>query len=85
MHHRVTFNSEARSDILWLLQFLPTWNGVAMIQEGIVTSQALQIFTDASSLVFGSDYRDRWMSVAWPQTACIILISWRYLLLLLPF
>ena len=31
MHHHITLNREAHADILWWWQFLPTWNGVAMI------------------------------------------------------
>ena len=69
MHHHITLNSEARADILWWCQFLPTWNDVAMIQEDIETSHALQLFTDASSLGFGAVYGDWWMSVGWPPSA----------------
>ena len=32
-HHHVTMNREARRDIIWWLQFLPTWNGRAIIPE----------------------------------------------------
>ena len=75
MHHHITLNSEARADILWWWQFLPTWNGVAMIQDDIVTSHALQLFTDASSLGFGTVYGDQWMSVAWPQSDSVYDIN----------
>ena len=30
-HHHVTMNREAHRDITWWLQFLPTWNGRAII------------------------------------------------------
>ena len=32
-HHHVTLNSDAHQDISWWLEFLPTWNGVSLIQD----------------------------------------------------
>ena len=40
-----------------------------------MTSRALQLFTDASSLGFGAVYVDRWVSVAWPQSDSVYDIN----------
>ena len=64
-HHHVTMNREARRDITWWLQFLPTWNGRAIIPEPHWTkSPDLELFTDASgSLGYGIFYMGHWISV----------------------
>ena len=44
-------------------------------EEDIVTSHALQLFTDASSLGFGAVYGDWWMSVGWPPSTHVYDIN----------
>ena len=67
-HHHVTMNHEDRRDITWWLQFLPTWNGCAIIPEPHWTkSPDLELFTDASgSLGHGIFYMGHWISEPWP-------------------
>ena len=53
LHHHIHLSGEAREDILWWINFLPSWNGVAYIQDAPVSSDDIHLFTDASSLGIG--------------------------------
>ena len=57
LNHHISLSSEARADIHWWIDFLPSWNGVELIQQDLVTSHSLRLFTDASLLGFGAVYR----------------------------
>ena len=63
LDHRVTLNAEA--DIEWWTEFLPLWNGVELIQHRVVTSHALEFYTDASDKGFGAVYGRRWLFAPW--------------------
>ena len=65
LDHRVTLNAEARADIEWWTEFLPLWNGVELIQHRVVTSHALEFYTDASDKGFGAVYGRRWLFAPW--------------------
>ena len=67
LHHHITINSEANADILWWYQFISTWNGREFIQSKPVSSDSINLFTDASSHGFGAVFGSRWFSVAWPD------------------
>ena len=56
LHHHVQLSSESRADILWWLEFLPSWNGVCYIQSEPVSSISISLYTDASGLGFGAVY-----------------------------
>ncbi|MEO2152753.1 MAG: reverse transcriptase domain-containing protein, partial [Thermococcus sp.] len=62
LHHRIHLSLEAKEDILWWLTFLPSWNGVAYIQDRPVSSADLHLFTDASALGIGGVFGDSWFS-----------------------
>ena len=66
LNHHVSLSSESRADILWWLEFLPSWNGVCIIQSEPVSSISISLYTDASGLGFGAVYGSHWFSVAWP-------------------
>ena len=80
-HHHVTMNSEARRDITWWLQFLPTWNGRAIIPEPHWTkSPDLELFTDTSgSLGYSIFYTGHWISEPWPPQLQDSSIQWKEL------
>ena len=44
----------------------PAWEGKEFIQEEPVTSHALELFTDASTVGFGAVFGDNWFYSAWP-------------------
>ena len=54
LNHHITLNSEARADISWWLDFLPSWNGREFFQAEPITSYSIKLFTDASLLGFGA-------------------------------
>lgn len=83
LHHHVTLNAEARADIKWWEDFLPSWNGVAMFLEPEwTTADSLQLFTDASgSLGFGAYFKGAWLRGDWQPHQCLPLrsIHWQEL------
>ena len=68
LNHHITINSEAQADIHWWNQFLSSWNGIEFIQSKPVSSDSLNLFTDASGLGFGAVFRSKWFSVGWPAS-----------------
>ena len=68
LHHHISLNTEARNDIKWWLQFLPTWNGVAIFQEDVISSESLNLFTDASNTGFGGVFHKEWFTCQWPES-----------------
>ena len=65
--HHISLNRQARADIFWWQEFLPSWNGVEFFQEGISTSFDLWFFTDASDVGMGGVLGNNWFSVGWPR------------------
>ena len=80
-HRHVTMNREARRNITWWLQFLPTWNGRAIIPDPLwIKSPDLELFTDASeSLGYGIFYMGHWISEPWPPQLQDRSIQWKEL------
>ena len=68
LHHHVTLNLEARKDIHWWSDFLPTWNEISIIPDKDWSYQTdLEIFTDASSMLgYGPYYHGKWFYGPWP-------------------
>ena len=66
LHHHISLSSEARKDISWWSTFLPSWNGVSLFQEELVSSVSLNLFTDASNLGIGGTLGNKWFSCEWP-------------------
>ena len=63
LHHHVSINREAMADIDWWVEFLPTWNGVEMIQSPMVSSISLKLATDASGVGIGAHFGNHWFSL----------------------
>ena len=68
LSHHIYLNSEAKADIEWWLEFLPSWNGIAIFQEPVTTSNSLQLFTDSSRLGLGAVFGNQWISMPWPES-----------------
>ena len=68
LSYHISINSEARKDIQWWLEFLPTWNGVALFQEEIVSTDDLELYTDASGLGLGGYFDGQWFSIPFQNT-----------------
>ena len=65
LNHFIYLNLEARGDINWWQQFLPEWNGLAIIHPTPITAIDLKLFTDASDIGFGCVYGNHWAYGSW--------------------
>ncbi len=67
LHHRLPLTKQARADIAWWLEFLPTWNGSArFIDPSAIAAHDLDLFTDASGTYgCGAYYQGSWFHYAW--------------------
>ena len=83
LHHHITLTSQARADIQWWLDFLPTWNGRAMFLDTDVTAaDDIQLFTDASGAKgFGAYFAGDWLRGDWAPSQRLPhrLIQWQEL------
>ncbi len=66
--HHISLNTEAREDIKWWLDFLPSWNGKHRILNNQVTlCPDISLYTDASGNIgFGIYNNGHWASEKWP-------------------
>ena len=67
LSHHIYLDANARADISWWLEFLPSWNGVSILQSPLVPSSSLDLYTDASGLGLGGVFGPKWFSCQWPQ------------------
>ena len=67
LSHHIYLDANARADISWWLEFLPSWNGVSILQSPLVPSSSLDLYTDASGLGLGGVFGSKWFSCQWPQ------------------
>eukprot|EP00111_Clytia_hemisphaerica_P017398 TCONS_00051449-protein len=68
LHHHITLNSEARDDIKWWIDFLPTWNKSSLIPDPFtILASDIQLHTDASNIGLGAIYRNSWIQSTWPE------------------
>ena len=81
LHHRISLNKEARLDIEWWIEFLPSWNGCYKIPDFLVTpAPSIDLYTDASGeLGFGIFFDGKWLSVPWHQAFQSRSIQWKEL------
>ena len=65
-HHHVNLNREARKDIQWWMDWLPTWNSSSIIpQPRSILSSDLCLYTDASGIGLGAIFHDEWIQAKW--------------------
>lgn len=68
LHHHISLNSEARADIKWWIDFLPTWNKSSIIPDPFtILSSDIQLHTDASNIGLGAIYQNAWIQSSWPE------------------
>ena len=78
LHHHITLNKEAKADLHWWLQFLPTWPGTSLLLQSHWTlAPHMQLATDASDLGYGGFWAGRWFSQPWPPGLHRNPIAWR--------
>ena len=80
-HHHLTLNQEACCYIAWWLEFLPTWNGLAIIPDPQWTlSPDLELFSDASGcLGYGIYNMGHWIAQPSPAVLQDRSIQWKEL------
>ena len=62
LHHHVKLHAEARKDIQWWLDYLPSWNGVYIFYDDQWSSNmCLHLYTDASDVGYGAVFDKRWI------------------------
>ena len=62
LHYHITVNRDAQLDIAWWKKFLVGWNGVEIIQGLPISSQQMELYTDASGEGLGGFYDGLWFS-----------------------
>jgi len=65
-HHHLHLNVAFRSDLMWWVLFLKTWNGVSLLQEFGLSQAAHHVWTDASGgFGCGALRRTMWLQFQW--------------------
>ena len=69
LHHYIHLSKACKEDLLMWLHFLEKWNGISMFYEDkYCTSEAMKLFTDASSkLGFSAYFNGQWFCESWPN------------------
>ena len=66
IRHHINLNVEARKDILWWSEWLPSWNSSSFIpQPKTILHSDLKLYTDASGLGLGAVYGNSWIQARW--------------------
>ena len=69
LKHHINLNMEARHDISWWSEWLPSWNSSSIIPETrSILSTDVCLFTDASGQGLGAIYGYEWIQAEWPAT-----------------
>ena len=66
-HHHISLTTECKKNFQWWLDFLPSWNGVAMMLDTHYSfAEDMEIYTDVSGTHgFGACYRSDWLRGNW--------------------
>ena len=67
LHHRIHLSTDARADIAWWDQFLPSWNGIGVfIAPEWKDADSVNLYTDAfGSQGFGAYFNGVWIRGIW--------------------
>ena len=81
LHHHVRITTNARLDLRWWLDFLPSWSGKTLILESHWTpSTRMQLSTDASGTIgWGAYWSGRWLQGRWTEAQLNMDITWKEL------
>ena len=79
-HHHISLNAEAKADVAWWCDFLPTWSRCTLIPESRdILASDLKLFSDASDVGFGAIYDDAWIQGSWDRWTVMPSIDYREL------
>ena len=81
LHHHIRITTNARLDMQWWLDFLPSWSGKTLILDSHWTcSTTMQLFTDASGTIgWGAYWSGRWLQGRWSEAQLHMDITWKEL------
>lgn len=83
LHYKIKLTKEARADIRWWQNYLPTWNGISIIDGSKwLTNSEICLTTDASDVAIGCVYKSEWFFVKFEDEYVYIKeksINWREL------
>ena len=83
-HHHISLNAEARADIAWWYDFLPTWSKSSLIPDTReIYASDLKLYSDASDIGFGAIYGTEWIQGTWSRWPGKISINYRELFAIL--
>ena len=85
LHHRIRLGRQARADLAWWVDFLPTWNGSAhFIDPSSVPANGINLYTDASgTLGCGAYFQGSWFHYPWQPHQLEVSIQWQELFAIL--
>ena len=79
-HHYITLNKEAKLDIQWWIDFLPTWRASSMIPDNSqVLASDIKLYSDASNIGFGAIYGKSWIQGTWDTSRSNLHINYKEL------
>ena len=81
LSHRVSLNHDAREDINWWQNFLPSWNGRQnFLDINTTLCPSVYLYTDASGQIgFGIYFNGEWVAKKWPDKFAQNSIQWKEL------
>ena len=66
MHHHISLNKNAKADLQWWLDFLPTWSTKSVIPQSLsIFASDIKLFTDSSDKGYGAIYGSAWIQGPW--------------------
>ena len=88
LHHRIRLGRQARADLAWWTEFLPTWNGTArFVDPSCTPAPDLSLYTDASgTLGCGAFFLGHWFHYSWQPHQLLsktVSIQWQELFAIL--
>ena len=81
LHHHIRITTNARLDMQWWLDFLPSWSRKTLILESHWTfSTTMQLFTDVSGTIgWGAYWSGKWLQGRWSAAQLNMDITWKEL------
>ena len=68
LHHFVALNKGCRAELSMWSEFLQNWNGISFfLNDDIINSADLQLYTDATPTGFGGFFQNKWFQGTFPS------------------
>jgi len=71
LHHHLSLNKGAKSNLAWWREFLTVWNGVSLLAVLGEQELTITVMSDASGRWgCGAFWNSHWFQLAWSNTTC---------------